>query len=1673
MKRLNKLFLMVLLISGVFIFSACGGGSKNVTLRFETGGGDKVPSISVSKNEECTLPTPTREGYSFAGWYLNDDFSGDVVTKFTAEKNTTFYAKWEQLFTLTLNANGGNLSVNSLQFKAGDKLSAVIKNVVITPPADHQFGAWFNGDNAVDENFVLPSGDLTLTAKYKVRYVLHTYVENVDGSGYTQDKDVKTGYDYAGSKPNVDVTGYTVNDRSDVKELSGEASKNEFNVYYDRIEATVMLDANYPDQSPSEQKEIKTKFGAKIKLENDFVAEGYIIAGWNTDGSDNITYKSSFIYDMLYNKEGVEAPEDYTVNDEYVVLFAVWARGMNDVFGGSDLIYHFGENDREIYLCRNEKYFVGRYLSETRTFVFTPNDDSLIEGKLCDDGTFVYADHAKANATYVLYSDTNIKLYIDAYNGVRYAVMDPETRLETSSQGSYKLDESTGDVLYIATFEKSGPVAGQTLVIRLDNENNYFYVRNDEELIYGTVYRYVDEDRYYPNAYYINFTGFGTVQYSTGNNQSTIFRCIKDTQSTGNGDYYDLYNSNNGFAGRIWIVLKGTDQQGQNIYGYYLIDQEHADITYVSADGAQLTLDGIYTATFKGANNRIVKGNYTISDSWLGGELVTMTSGSTSYCFIIHTIEHKVGDDDDAEITYEYKLETRLGSYRELLYMAASGKAYRIPLFALDETEEGKMTIYGLDSENKYVKIATADYTMDNAKGRGTARNISLTDAFEGSEYRWNLQSDMNIDLADVKSFGFGVVSNSGNVFYYIYSIDFETAEDKTYDIIYNGQNGATLTLISTFAYYEYTAQDGSPVVEFGAFTRSNNIITLSASVEYRFEVNDDERSFDVLDKLYGTAYTIDGSANIVRTKSLVFDGKGGVEYTDGETKRSGSYTQSEDKKYYIFTSDGFTMQFKLVLLNNSSVVFVAFNEDVSGVFNNDDGSKLTLDGYIDAVYVDVDGNSVEGTFMYTANETEKYVTMTINGVVRYFDLKDGHKFTLRGSEYTRRLLWYDNQYVRPDIYFGLDGYGKLFVYDSQGGLIETGEYSSEDGENYSLKYGEYTRTPLEGVLGIVIINNTMYSAFIVEHTNMVGTYINTYDWTIMTLDSYGNIVINNNLGKEESGLYRIINDEIIYCTVGDKAGIYVVDAIKKTVTPKKFDAYGYYTENFEALNFSEYGFVFIEGERAYFIVDDRDEVIIYRAPQEGETPNKYGFVEEKDFGKFSETKKVYKGKTYYRASGYSLSFGRKEDTQDKYPVRVSESVKAPLRNLSFTLVNNGDKPGEFDASGRVFVEGQSTPFQCRVVRNILDDESVEFYIMIASTGGGYFRFDIDLTFKGEDAGLEANSYSITDMAVIREYKSYSYWNNYFMMYYSLGPAFASYLQSEDYIKVVTQFNDQGEESESKFYAQFGVTTLIGLPISVSEIRDYNGDFIKLDGVPVSVSGSMYTVEFEYEADGHTYVLRIGIQPNIFVGQYGFVVSVFTRKQTLTTDDGNYEIEVERIIASESGYVKGNIFSANLRRKVADQEYELLPLDIGIIREDGSLMYVVRSREDDKITSTTYYYIRFTEHVNTEVNTGDEGDEGDEQTDDYVPVEYYTSATVTSQEMKTYYNESGDSYADIDETNNEIILFAINGTYYLVDECSYDNGTYTVHTTAGVNFEITKDGDKLTFNRLPDDEQAN
>ncbi|MCL1947158.1 MAG: InlB B-repeat-containing protein [Chitinivibrionia bacterium] len=110
------------------------------TVTFNSNGGNSVSSQTVEYGNSVYLPTPTRSGYTFDGWY---DYYGN--TKYgnggnyhTVYSDVSMYAQWSQIitYTITFNANGGSVSTSQMSGTYGTS---------ITLPAPTRNGYIFNG----------------------------------------------------------------------------------------------------------------------------------------------------------------------------------------------------------------------------------------------------------------------------------------------------------------------------------------------------------------------------------------------------------------------------------------------------------------------------------------------------------------------------------------------------------------------------------------------------------------------------------------------------------------------------------------------------------------------------------------------------------------------------------------------------------------------------------------------------------------------------------------------------------------------------------------------------------------------------------------------------------------------------------------------------------------------------------------------------------------------------------------------------------------------------------------------------------------------------------------------------------------------------------------------------------------------------------------------------------------------------------------------------------------------------------------------------------------------------------------------------------------------------------------------------------------------------------------
>ena len=82
--------------SHTYVEFAKGSAVTTYTVTFDANGGSVTPAGAEAGEDgkPASLPTPTREGYTFDGWFTAADGGEKVTTDTVFEQNTTIYAHW-------------------------------------------------------------------------------------------------------------------------------------------------------------------------------------------------------------------------------------------------------------------------------------------------------------------------------------------------------------------------------------------------------------------------------------------------------------------------------------------------------------------------------------------------------------------------------------------------------------------------------------------------------------------------------------------------------------------------------------------------------------------------------------------------------------------------------------------------------------------------------------------------------------------------------------------------------------------------------------------------------------------------------------------------------------------------------------------------------------------------------------------------------------------------------------------------------------------------------------------------------------------------------------------------------------------------------------------------------------------------------------------------------------------------------------------------------------------------------------------------------------------------------------------------------------------------------------------------------------------------------------------
>ena len=148
---------------------------------FNSNGGTTVPSVTAVAYEKITEPTPpTKDGYTFAGWYQEAELNNKWIFDSTkiGNKDTTLYAKWTAIdYTVTVTSGGnGTAGADKATANVGDTIT-----LTATPAEGYKFKEWQSDDVTVSESstFTMPAKNVAVTAVFEVNDVTPVTVESI------------------------------------------------------------------------------------------------------------------------------------------------------------------------------------------------------------------------------------------------------------------------------------------------------------------------------------------------------------------------------------------------------------------------------------------------------------------------------------------------------------------------------------------------------------------------------------------------------------------------------------------------------------------------------------------------------------------------------------------------------------------------------------------------------------------------------------------------------------------------------------------------------------------------------------------------------------------------------------------------------------------------------------------------------------------------------------------------------------------------------------------------------------------------------------------------------------------------------------------------------------------------------------------------------------------------------------------------------------------------------------------------------------------------------------------------------------------------------------------------------------------------------------------------------
>ena len=258
----------------------------------------------------ATLPTDvTRTGYTFKGWYDNENLTGSPVTAIGGAEtgNKEYWAKWEiNQYTITFDTNGGS-EIAPITQDYGTKITA--------PDNPTRKGYTFKGwDKEIPET--MPAENMTVKAQWEI----NQYTIAFDTNGGSEIAPINQDYGTEITAPdNPTRKGYTFKGWDKEIPETMPAENITVKAQWEINQYTITFDTN----GGSEIAPITQDYGTEITAPDNPTRKGYTFKGWDkeipkTMPAENITVKAQWEinqYTITFDTNG--GSEIAPINQDY------------------------------------------------------------------------------------------------------------------------------------------------------------------------------------------------------------------------------------------------------------------------------------------------------------------------------------------------------------------------------------------------------------------------------------------------------------------------------------------------------------------------------------------------------------------------------------------------------------------------------------------------------------------------------------------------------------------------------------------------------------------------------------------------------------------------------------------------------------------------------------------------------------------------------------------------------------------------------------------------------------------------------------------------------------------------------------------------------------------------------------------------------------------------------------------------------------------------------------------------------------------------------------------------------------------------------------------------------------------------------------------------------------